>query len=171
MVVVVDASVLIHLSRIGRFHLIKSLYEDIAICQSVYGEVVERGWGLPGSLETDRAAHEGWIRVLDVVNKWKTREIAKEYGIQIANAETVQLAREINPDFVLADEEEIRRLVEEDGLKIRGCLGILIDGVRKKLIPISEAKKGVEELRTSGYRISNAILKAFHEILEGLEES
>jgi len=166
--VVVDASVLIHLSRIGRFHLIKSLYGSVLISSSVYEEVVDKGWGLPGSLETEKAVDDGWIKVVSVANKWKVRELAKKFKIQIANAETVQLALEEKPDFVLADEEEIRRLVEENGLRIRGCLGILIDGMRNGVISVSEAERLVEELGTSGYRVSREILKTFDALLKGL---
>lgn len=68
--VVADASVLIHLSRIGRFHLLKNVYNEISITSSVFAEVVEKGWGLAGSIETERAVHEGWIKVVDVVDKW-----------------------------------------------------------------------------------------------------
>jgi len=170
MLVVADASVLIHLSRIRRFHLLESLYERVAICPSVYAEVVERGWRLPGSMETERAVNEGWMRVVDVMDKRKARRTAKEQGIQMANAETIQLALEIKPSLVLANEEEVRSLAEEAGLKIRGCLGILIEGARKKLISVPEARRGVEEIRASGYRVSDEILKAFYSILEGLEE-
>jgi len=148
----------------------KSLYKTVIICPSVYNEVVEKGWGLPGSMETETAVREGWVRIVDVVNKWKAREIAKEKRIHMANAETIQLARETNPDFVLADEEEVRSLAEEDDFKIRGCLGILVDGVRKKLISISDAKKEVKGLRASGYRMSDEILKAFYDILKSLEK-
>lgn len=59
MLVVVDASVIIHLSRIGRFQLIKSLYGSAVVSPGVYQEVVEKGWGLPGSLETEKAVNEG----------------------------------------------------------------------------------------------------------------
>jgi len=171
MLVVADASVLIHLSRIGRFQLIKSLYGSAVISSGVYQEVVEKGWGLPGSLETEKAVNEGWIKVMSVMNKKKVRELAREFGIQIANAETIRLALEVRPDFVLADEEEIRRLAEEEGgFKIRGCLGILIDGARKGLLSVSEARSGAKRLRASGYRISREILKNFYALLKRLEE-
>lgn len=170
MFVVADASVLIHLSRIGCFHLLRSLYGKAVICPSVYTEVVERGWGLAGSMETERAVHEDWIRVVDIVDKWKAREMARENNIQVANAETVQLAIEVKPDFVLADEDEVRSLAQGCGLKIRGCLGILIEAARKKLISVPEAREKGEELRASGYRMSSEILKLFYEILKSLEE-
>ena len=170
MLVVVDASVLIHLSRIGRFQLIKSLYGSAVVSPGVYQEVVEKGWGLPGSSETEKAVNEGWIKIMSVANRKKVRELAREFGIQIANAETIQLALEVRPDFVLADEEEIRRLAEEGHFKIRGCLGILIDGARKGLLSVSEARRGAEKLRASGYRISREILKSFYALLKRLEE-
>ena len=170
MQVVVDASVLIHLSRIGRFHLIKLLFGNAVISPSVFEEVVEKGWGLPGASETEKAVDDGWIKVVGVINKWKARELARKFKIQTANAETVQLALELKPEFVLADEEEIRRLADEAGIKIRGCLGILIDAVRNGFISVSEAKAAVEELRGSGYRMSGEILKNFFAIIEGLEE-
>ena len=87
--IVADASVLIHLSRIERFHLLKDLYGQISITSSVFAEVVEKGWGLAGSIETERAVHEGWIKVLDVVDKWKAREIAVTHSVHLANAETI----------------------------------------------------------------------------------
>ena len=170
MLVVVDASVLIHLSRIGRFQLIRSLYDSAVVSPGVYQEVVEKGWGLPGSSETEKGVNEGWIKVVNVADRKKVRELAKEFRIQISNAETVQLAQEVRPDFVLADEEEIRRLAEESGFKIRGCLGILIDAARKGLLLASEARRGAEKLRDSGYRVSREILKTFYSVLKGLEE-
>jgi len=46
---------------------------------------------------------EGWIKAVDVVDKWKAREMAATRRIQLANAETVQLAREANANVLLAD--------------------------------------------------------------------
>jgi len=54
--VIADASILIHLSRIGRFHLLKNVYNQINITSSIFGEVVEKGWGLAGSIETKGCA-------------------------------------------------------------------------------------------------------------------
>ncbi|MEM3549504.1 MAG: DUF3368 domain-containing protein [Candidatus Bathyarchaeia archaeon] len=130
-VVVADASILIHLSRIGRFHLLRDVYRELHITPSVFAEVVEKGWGLAGSMETERAVRDGWIKVLDVVDKWKARENSVTRGIHLANAETVQLAREVHASILLADEEEIRELAVESGLMVRGCLGLLVEAVRK----------------------------------------
>ena len=164
--IITDASVLIHLSRIGLFNLLRSLYSELTVSPSVFHEVVEKGWGLPGSKETNRAVLEGWVKVVSVVDRAEAVKIAEGHGIQMANAETVQLANELKSSLVLADEEEVRRLVEECGLEVRGCLGVLVEAARARLITASEAIKAAEELRGSGYRISNKTLKSFREALK-----
>jgi len=167
--VVADSSVLIHLSRIGRFHLLKNVYSQISITSSVFAEVVEKGWGLAGSIETERAMHEGWIKVLDVVDKWKAREMAVTRRIHLANAETVQLAREVKASILLADEKEVRELAAEFGLEVRGCLGLLAEAARRELISVKEAKRDAKRLIEEGYRISEEVLKEFY-IMLGSEE-
>jgi len=164
--IISDASVLIHLSRIGLFSLLKSLYSELTISPSVFHEVVEKGWGLPGSKETNRAVLEGWVKVVSVVDKAESVKIAERHGIQMANAETVQLAKELKSSLVLADEEEVRRLVEEYGLEVHGCLGVLVEAAKARLITVSEATKAAEQLRGSGYRISSKTLKSFREALK-----
>lgn len=168
--IVADASILIHLSRIGRFHLLRDVYNEIIVTSSVFTEVVEKGWGLAGSLETERAVGDGWIKALDVVDKWKAREMATTRGINLANAETVQLAREVKAATLLANEEEVRELAGEFGIKTTGCLGLLIEAVKRKLITVKQAKEDAERLVKEGYRISEDVLKEFRVLLR-LEES
>jgi predicted nucleic acid-binding protein len=66
----------------------------------------------------------------------------------MANAETVQLAKELKSGLVLADEEEVRSLVENYGFEVRSCLGVLIEAARARLIAASEAMKATEDLRS-----------------------
>lgn len=166
--IVADASILIHLSRIGRFHLLKNVYDHINIAPSVFTEVVERGWGLAGSLETEKAVHDGWIKVSGVVDKWKAREMAVTHGVHFANTETVQLAREVKATTLLANEEEVRELASQFGIEVKGCLGLLIEAVKRRLMTVEEARKDAERLVEEGYRISEEVLKEFHALL-GLE--
>ena len=168
--VVADASVLIHLSRIGRFHLLKNIYNQVSVASSVFAEVVEKGWGLAGSIETERAVHEGWIKVHDVIDKWRAREMAVAHKIHLANAETIQLTREVKASILLADEEEVRELATEFGLEVIGCLGLLAEAAKRELISVKEAKQDAKRLIEEGYRISEVVLKEFYTVL-GLEES
>jgi predicted nucleic acid-binding protein len=89
--------------------------------------------------------------------------------IHLSNAETVQLARELRASVLLADEEEVRRLASEFGLEVRGCLGLLVEAVRKGLISITEAKHDAERLVEEGYRVDERVLKEFYIMLESEE--
>jgi len=120
---------------------------------------------LAGSLETERAMREGWIKVLNVVDKWKAREMATMHGVHLANAETVQLAREVKATTLLANEEEVRGLADQFGIEVRGCLGLLLEAVKRKLITIKEAMGDAERLMEEGYRVSEEVLKEFYALL------
>ncbi len=165
---VADASVLIHLSAIGRFHLLLNLFE-IVIPEGVYEEVVVEGWGLPGSLETVEAIRNGFITVERVIDMEKVRNISYEYGISISNAEVIQLAKEINAEIVLADEEEVREGAGDEGFDVRGCLGILIESVKRGLLKPEQAVRDVDGLVESGYRVSEEIVNEVKGILRGCE--
>lgn len=149
--------------------MLKNVYNEISIASSVFAEVVEKGWGLAGSIETERAVHEGWIKVVDVVDKWKVREMAVARRIHLANAETVQLAREAKASILLADEEEVREVATEFGLEVRGCLGLLVEAVRRGLISVKEAEQDAKILIEEGYRISEEVLKEFYIMLRSEE--
>lgn len=159
MKVIVDASVLIHLSVIGRFYLLKELFGEITIPEGVHVEVVTEGWGLSGSLETSEAIRTGSIKVSKVMDKEKVTEISRKYKVSMSNAEVIQLAKEMNAQIVLANEEEVRRAVEIAGFKVRGCLGILMEAVKNNIIPYQQAIQDIDNLVKSGYRISNEIIR------------
>jgi len=109
---------------------------------------------------------EGWMKVLEVVDKRKAREMAVTHGIQLANAETVHLARETKATVLLANEEEARELATEFGLEVKGCLGLLAEAARRNLISVKDAKKDAKRLMEEGYRISEDVLKEFYNILK-----
>lgn len=165
MKVVSDASVLIHLARIGYFHLLRTLYGEIIITSGVYSEVVERGWSFPGSVETEEAKRTGWLIVRSVTNKHKVASLMREYGISLGNAETIQLAVECEAELALADESEVRLLLEEHGVKVRGCIGILIESAKQGVISKEQAKNSISMLVETGYRVSDKVLTQIYKLL------
>ncbi len=158
MKVTADASILIHLAAIGRFYLLEELFGEVMIPESVYKEVVVEGWGLSGSLETAEALRTGLIKVGEVIDKEKVREFSQRYRVSATNAEVIQLSKELNSKIVLADEEEVRDAAQEAGLQVKGCLGILVDSVKNKIISSRQAVQDIDNLVASGYRISNDII-------------
>jgi len=165
MVVVSDASILIHLAKVGLFHLLRSLYEELMIAPGVYVEVVERGWGFPGSFETERAIKENWVKLGNVSDRVRVRDLMRRYGISLGNAETIQLASEKKAELALADEAEVSALLEEHGVKARGCIGVLIEAAKKRIISTNQAKKGLRDLVDSGYRVGDTVLNQAYKLL------
>jgi predicted nucleic acid-binding protein len=53
--VICDSSTLIHLSAIGRLHLLKDLYGKLTVPPAVWREVVEQGSGRHGVEEVEAA--------------------------------------------------------------------------------------------------------------------
>lgn len=168
--VIADASILIHLSSIGRFHILKKLYGEIVIPDGVYSEVVIEGWGLPGSLETSEGVKEGSIKVCKIINIEKIKEWSVRYKVSTTNAEVIQLTYELNTNLVLADEEEVRSATEDANFKIKGCLGILIDAVKSNLISCQQAEEDIDNLISSGYRVGDEIVNKLKETLRRLKE-
>jgi predicted nucleic acid-binding protein len=156
--VIADASILIHLSAIGRFYLLRELFQGVTIPEGVYAEVVIEGWGLSGSLETAEAIRGGFITLNPVMDKEKVKEISQRYKVSISNAEVIQLATEVNAEIVLADEEEVREAAEVAGFRVRGCLGILIGAVKNEILSSRQAIRDVDNLVKTGYRVNDDII-------------
>jgi len=165
MKVIADASILIHLSAIGRFYLLRELFREVTIPEAVYAEVAIEGWGLSGSLETSEAIRSGFIMVNQVMDKENVKEISHRYRISVSNAEVIQLAKETNAQVVLANEEEVRNAAEGAGFKVRGCLGILMEAVKNGILPPQQAIQDVDNLVKSGYRVSDDIIRMVKEAL------
>lgn len=56
-----DSSTLIHLARIGRLGVLRSLFGEVLVPTAVWREVVEEGAGRPAAAEVAKAHAEGWM--------------------------------------------------------------------------------------------------------------
>ena len=63
----------------------------------------------------------------------------------------------------------VREVAVEFGLEVRGCLGLLVEAVRRKLVSAKEAKQDAKKLIDEGYRISEEVLKEFYILLRSEE--
>lgn len=67
--------------------------------------------------------------------------------------------------------KEVRELAAEFGLEVRGCLGLLAEAARRKLMWVKEAKRDAKRLNEEGYRISEEALKEFYRMLGSKRET
>jgi predicted nucleic acid-binding protein len=122
MIVVANASPLIHLSAAQRLDVLRMLFGEVFIPCEVYSEVVLKGAGRPGSQEV---ASANWIRVCHVKNEIAVR-VFQVGGLGKGEAECIVLAQEIRADWTILDDRLARLQAEAMGLKVVGTVGVLL---------------------------------------------
>ena len=128
-----NSSPLIHLARIGRLGLLRTLFSPITIPGAVHREVVSEGNDRPGASEVARAVADGWLTVAAVVDSPGLQQLRA--GLDEGEAEAIQLALQLQPDRVLLDEAPARRQAERLRLKVTGTLGALLRAKQTGLLP------------------------------------
>lgn len=153
MILVVDASVLITLARIGRLHLLRDLAEELFIPEAVYDEAVGRGGGRPGSAEIAQAT---WLSRQQVRDQAAVARLRAELGQ--GESEAIVLAGEVGADFVILDDATARQIAETEGKKVVGLLGLLIRAKERALI--GALKPVLDEMVTAGFFIDDALYRS-----------
>ena len=78
--------------------------------------------------------------------------------LDLGEAETIVLARELNADLVLMDEKKGRRKLTQLGLPKIGTVGILLKA--KQVGLLSVIKPDLERLRRDGFSLSQRVIDA-----------
>ncbi len=154
MIVVSNTTPLIGLATIQRFDLLKQLFGEIHIAEAVYAEAVVRGHEEGGAKREVSTAT--WIKSIRVQDRLAVDVLLDE--MDLGEAETIVLAREIGADWVLMDEKRGRRKLAELELKKVGTLGILLKAKRTGLL--STIRSDIEQLRQRGFSISQDVIDA-----------
>lgn len=152
MIVVADASPLIHLSAAGRLELLYALYGAVLVPDVVYHEVT-RGEGLPGALEVQLA---GWIEVVAVTSENLVSELCAA-GLDAGEASALAVAKERSADLLVVDERAARGEARRRGLAHVGTLGILLESKRRGLVDDLGAE--LSKMRRHGMRVSDSLVE------------
>ena len=162
MIVISDTSPLLNLAIIGHLELLRALYGEIVIPQSVYHELVLSGTGMPGSEDIQTAT---WI----VVKPVKNRSLVTSLRLQLdeGEAEAIALATELSADLLLLDERKARVVAAQFGLKFTGLLGFLVEAKHKqRLVAIKPVLDAL--LHQASFWVSTALYKhILEEVGEG----
>jgi len=150
--VISNSSPLINFAVLGRFTLLRELYETLVIPDAVYHEVVVAGQGQPGAAEVEQA---DWI-TRAAVSTPTVRAALHELGR--GEAEAVALAVEHPGALLILDERRGRLAAFNLQVDIIGTLGVLLVAKRKGLLAALAPE--IEQLQTQvGFRM-HADLKA-----------
>ena len=150
MIVVSNSGPLINLAKVGHFSVWRDMFQRVLIPTGVFEEVVVRGAGQPGSGETRSAR---WIRC----RKLKRPDIANILMAELdqGEAEAIALALQEKADWLLIDERKGRRFAQQAGLKVKGTLGILVEGVRHGCV--EDLRPILDEMISKGTWITPAV--------------
>lgn len=154
MIVVSNTTPLIGLATIQRFDVLKQLFGEVHIAQAVYDEAVVAGREVGGAKrEVSEAA---WIKLVQVHDRLAVDVLLDE--LDLGEAETIVLARELQADWVLMDERKGRRKLTQLGLNKIGTVGILLQAKHQGLI--ANLRHELEQLQQHGFSISQSIIDA-----------
>jgi predicted nucleic acid-binding protein len=153
-IVVSNTTPLIGLASIQRFQLLEQLFGEIRIPQAVYDEAVVAGREEGAAKREVEAAT--WIKTVAVKDRLAVEMLLGE--LDLGEAETIVLAREIGADWVLMDEKKGRRKLAQLDLPKIGTLGILLKAKQVGLLSTLEPE--IARLRRQGFSISQSVVEA-----------
>lgn len=155
MILVLDASALITLARIGHLDLLRQTGDEICIPQAVYDEVAGSAPDRPGSREVTQAT---WLRRENVRDREAVIRLRRRLGR--GEAEAIVLAGELGADAVVLDDGTARHAAEQEGRTVVGLLGLLL--YHKERGIIGALKPLLDEMIAAGFFIDDAL---YHHIL------
>ena len=158
--VVSDADVIIHLSKLKKLSLLKSLYNEVAVPEHVKSEIITKE-----DSELQEAFHS-FLKAF-ATSKDKADEIVKRHNIHIGEAHVKALGEELKATLFLSNERKVRKAAKEEGFAVSGTIGIILKAAKIGLIEKSEANALFEKMKTRDFRIHPDILqKAINTIKE-----
>ncbi len=159
--VVVDSSVLIHLSRINKLSLLNKFFKKIKITADVYGEIKV---GI-GASEIEKA-RKSWISIHDVSSD-EADKLAELESIEKADASLIILSVG-EKDVLLSNDYYLMLAAKSKGVECWWLTTFLLHCIEKKVVLKSEAKQVLYELVESGMRLSNEVYAAILKEIENM---
>jgi predicted nucleic acid-binding protein len=148
-VIVSDTSCLILFYKIGELELLKNVFGNILVTETVSKEFKKElpEWVEIVSLQSN--LHKGLSTVLDP-----------------GEATSIALAAEHDNSLLIIDEVKGRKVAREMGVQITGTLGVLIAAKEKGYI--KAVKPIIKKMEKTNFRVSEALLQ---KVLERVHEA
>ncbi len=164
LILVFDATPLIYLAKAKFLPKVRELGLEMIIPHGVYVEVVVRG--------KEKNKHDAWI-IEQLVKEevFRVQKSPRLFGTQYtllseADREVIALAKECE-GAVIADDEEVRRVAEVEGVQSFGSLYLLFRLLQTKKIKREEVKSCVDKMIEQGWYCS---IEVYTTVLKELEK-
>jgi predicted nucleic acid-binding protein len=136
MKVVSNTTPIISLASIGKVDILKELFHEIIIAETVYNEIkAKKSYGYE-DVELE------YITVKTIQGQMYQDLLLNQ--LDLGEAETILLAKEINADFVIIDENLGYKIAKNAGLNVVRTLSILLKAKQKGII--NEIKPLLDEM-------------------------
>lgn len=149
---IIDSSVLIHLSRIGRLSLLNDFFKKVIISDEVYRETVKEATNQIGVSTIEQACGK-WIIIQKFKNKKAINKLVDLECIAPADASLILLAEELN-DSLLSNDYALIKIARARGLDCWWLTTFILKIIAKGIVNKSEGKQILLELIESGLRLS-----------------
>lgn len=148
-----DATVIIALERIGELALLRDALGEVFITPDVEAEVARR------ATTALRDALGSWIRTV------KVRGDADRFRVLGLGSGEASLFLTPPEDLLLLDDLPARRVAETEGRACAGLLALIVNAVKRGILPVPHAKSMLDKLASGGFRMTvelyERILKEF----------
>lgn len=143
-----NASPLIILGKLGQLGLLLKVFDQVIIPREVYNEVVINGLqlGSPDAMAVDFLVQQGRIQVADVVLLSPLPGWAAP--IDAGELETILLAQEQPPDWVIIDNAHARRAARQAGLAVKGTVGVLLEAFRRDYLSFQDLELLLQTIKS-----------------------
>jgi predicted nucleic acid-binding protein len=142
-VIVADAGPLMVLAKLNLLHLLKELYDQVEFSQSVYDEIVtdglRRGYQDAHVLE-QFFRHENWVPV-----PIESGFDSFQHNLDVGERDSIELAK-LHKATLLMDEEHGREIARQQGIRVRGSLGVLVEAYHNGLISSNQLQLFVGQM-------------------------
>lgn len=151
MKVVSNTTPIIWLASINRLDILEKLFGEIIIAEAVYSEIkAKQGYGY-------EQVDSHFINVQRIQGQLYKNFLLTQ--LDLGEAETIILAKELTADFVIIDENLGYRFANNVGLTAIRTLSLLLKAKEKGFI--TEAKPLLDDMIDKGRWYSNTVYRSF----------
>lgn len=169
MKVIINATPLIHLGKLGKLNLLTQLYSNIITTREVKNEVLTKNYPEYSVL---KMAFDNWIMIQDANDKTVMDNLILSQQIDFGEASVIALALEQENDVLLLLDDLIARSVAKSlGIKISGTLGIILEALYSKILSADEIKLLFDDLVTeTPFRISVKLYQSITQLINSFQD-
>lgn len=168
-IIISDSSTLILLQKIDLLHLLLKDH-TLIISREVYNEVVIKGKIKyhEDAFFIEEYINNKKITLLDVKNDLMVKQIIKDYGVHLGEAQSIVLYLETKSDVVAVDDHKAINICRILKIPFMTALSFIIFFYKEKLISKKKSKLSIELLYQYGRYKDEIILEALKVIENGL---